>query len=125
MARDDSPPHTRQRPQISASAVFVSVWAMFATGRGSLHSLEKEGRLPARLQGLMGCQCPSADTMGRVYGQLDSDLLRQMLSIINHQIRRNKALGPGGNLMIVAVDATSFFPAISGTVLIAKPAKSN
>lgn len=99
----------RQRPQIPASAIFVSAWTMFATGRGSLNSLEKEARIPARLRGLIGCQAPSADTVGRVYGQLDSGQLRQMLSAINHQVRRNKALGPGGNLMMVAVDGHEFF----------------
>jgi Transposase DDE domain len=100
---------TRQRPQIPASAVFVSAWAMFATGRGSLNSLEKEARIPARLRGLVGSKAPSADTMGLVYSQLKSAQLRQMLSAINHRVRRNKALGPGGNLMVVAVDGHEFF----------------
>ena len=100
---------TRQRPQIPASAVFVSAWAMFATGRGSLNSLEKEVRIPARLRGLVGSKAPSADTMGLVYTQLKSAELRRMLSAINHQVRRNKALGPGGNLMLAAVDGHEFF----------------
>jgi len=100
---------TRQRPQIPASGVFTSALTMFVTGRGSLNSLEKEGRLSGRLQGLIGCHPPSADTIGRVYGQLDSQPLRQILSAINHQVRRNKALGSGGDLMIVAVDGHEFF----------------
>jgi hypothetical protein len=100
---------TRQRPQIPASAVFVSAWAMFATGRGSLNSLEKEARIPARLRGLVGSKAPSADTMGLVYTQLKSEELRRMLSAFNHQVRRNKALGPGGELLLVAVDGHEFF----------------
>ena len=100
---------TRQRPQIPASAVFVSAWAMFATGRGSLNSLEKEARIPARLRGLVGSKAPSADTMGLVYSQLKSEELRRMLSAFNHQVRRNKALGPGGDLLLVAVDGHEFF----------------
>jgi hypothetical protein len=100
---------TRQRPQIPASAVFVSAWAMFATGRGSLNSLEKEARIPARLRGLVGSKAPSADTVGLVYTQLRSAELRRMLCAINHQVRRNKALGPGGDLMLVAVDGHEFF----------------
>jgi hypothetical protein len=100
---------TRRRPQIPASAVFASAWAMFATGRGSLNSLEKEARIPARLRGLVGSRAPSADTVGLVYTQLKSEELRQMLSAINHQVRRNKALGPAGDLMLVAVDGHEFF----------------
>jgi hypothetical protein len=44
-----------------------------------------------------------------VYKQTESQALRQMLSVINHQVRRNKGLGPGGELMIVAVDGHEFF----------------
>lgn len=100
---------TRRRPQIPAAAVFASAWTLFATARGSLNSLAKEARLPARLRGIVGPRLPSADTIGRVYGQLDSGPLRQMLSAINHQVRRNKALGPGGTLMVAAVDGHEFF----------------
>lgn len=100
---------TRQQPVISTAAVFTSVWTLFATGRPSLNSMEKEVRLPARLRDVVGPHAPSADTMGRVYAQIDSQQLRQMLSSINHQVRRNKALGPGGELMMVAVDGHEFF----------------
>jgi hypothetical protein len=99
----------RQQPRIPAAAVFASAWTMFATGRGSLNSLEKEVRFPGRLQGVVGRRLPSADTVGRVYTQLDSQPLRDMLSAINHQVRRNKALGPGGELMFAAVDGHEFF----------------
>lgn len=100
---------TRQRPQIPATAVFVSAWAMFATGRGSLNSLEKETRIPARLRGLIGPKAPSADTVSLVYTQLKSGELRRMLSAFNHQVRRNKALNCGGDLMLAAVDGHEFF----------------
>lgn len=99
----------RQRPTIPTSAVFASAWTLFATARGSLNSLEKEVRIPSRLRGLVGSRPPGADTIGRVYRQIDSQALRQMLSAINHQARRNKALGPGGDLMIAAVDGHEFF----------------
>jgi hypothetical protein len=100
---------TRQRPAIPTSAVFASVWTLFATARGSLNNFEKEVRIPSRLRGLIGPRAPSADTIGRVYRQIDSQGLRRMLSSINHQLRRNKALGPGGGLMFAAVDGHEFF----------------
>lgn len=100
---------TRQQPQIPAAAVFVSAWTLFATARGSLNSLGKEVRIPSRLRGLVGRRVPSADTIGRVYKRLDSQPLRSMLSTINYQARRNKALGPGGELMVAAVDGHEFF----------------
>lgn len=100
---------TRQQPVIPTSAVFASAWTLFATARGSLNSLEKEVRIPSRLRGLVGRQIPSADTVGRVYKQMDSQPLREMLSAANHQVRRNKALGPAGELMIAAVDGHEFF----------------
>lgn len=100
---------TRQQPVIPTRAVFATAWTLFATARGSLNSIEKEVRIPARLRGLVGDHAPSADTVGRVYKQMDSQALRQMLSSINHQVRRNKSLGPGGNLMMVAVDGHEFF----------------
>jgi hypothetical protein len=99
----------RQRPQIPVAAIFASVWTMFATARGSLNSLGKEVRIAARLQGVVGRRVPSADTIGRVYTQIDSQQLRQMLSSINHQVRRNKALGSESGLMIAAVDGHEFF----------------
>jgi hypothetical protein len=100
---------TRRRPQIPAAAVFASAWTLFATARGSLNRWEKDARVPTRLRGIIGPRLPSGDTIGRVYAQMDSEPLRQMLSRINHQVRRNKALGPGGNLMVAAVDGHEFF----------------
>jgi hypothetical protein len=100
---------TRRRPQIPAAAVFASAWTLFATARGSLNRWEKDARVPTRLRGIIGPRLPSGDTIGRVYAQMDSEPLRQMLSRINHRVRRNKALGPGGHLMVAAVDGHEFF----------------
>jgi hypothetical protein len=100
---------TRRRPQISAAAVFASAWTLFATARGSLNRFDKEARLPSRLRGIVGPRIPSGDTIGRVFAQLDNGPLRRMLSSINRQVRRNKALGPGGTFMIAAVDGHEFF----------------
>src|SRR5690349_18068013 len=68
----------RQQPVIPTCAVFATTWTLFATARGSLNSIEKEVRIPARLRGLVGPHPPSADTIGRVYKQMDSEPLRQM-----------------------------------------------
>jgi hypothetical protein len=99
----------RRQPVIPTCAVFASAFTMFATTRHSLNRLEKELRLPARLRGIVGPRLPSADSIGRVFALLDSQPVRQMLSSINHRVRRNKALGEGGRLQIAAVDGHEFF----------------
>ena len=107
----------RPHPRIPTAAIFASAWTLLATERGSLNRLEKEVRIPARLQGVVGPQAPSADTIGRVYALMESQQLRQMLCTINHQARRNKALG-GGDLMFVAVDGR-----LAGLLAVADPIK--
>jgi hypothetical protein len=57
---------------------------MFATGRGSLHGLESDSRIPSRLRGLVGPRPPSTDTIGRVYVGMDSHGLREMLRDIEN-----------------------------------------
>jgi hypothetical protein len=101
---------SRPKPQITTASVFASAFAMFATRRVSLNSLEKDlVKIPARLRGLVGPRPPSIDTLGRVYAQMDTEPLRQMLCTINHRLKRNKALAAGDDLKIVAVDGHEFF----------------
>lgn len=100
---------SRQHPRIPTAAVFLSVMMLFALRRGSLNAIEQDLRMPRRLQGFVGPQLPSADTLGRVYAQLDSDSLRQMLSAIHHRLKRNKAVGTIGGLRIATVDGHEFF----------------
>jgi len=99
----------RQQPRISTVAVFLSVMMLFALRRGSLNAIEQDLRTPRRLEGLVGPQLPSADTLGRVYAQMDSELLRKMLAAVNHRLKRNKAVGTRGGLRIAAVDGHEFF----------------
>jgi hypothetical protein len=99
----------RVRPTIPAGAVFASAFTMFATARGSLHGMEPDVRLPSRLRGLVGAHVPSADTVGRVYTQMDSQPLRQMLRDLAHQLKRNKALPNDGDWYSAAVDGHEFF----------------
>jgi hypothetical protein len=101
---------SRPKPQRSSAAVFASVFALFASNRTSLHSLEKDlVRLPSRLRGVVGPRPPSVDTLGRVYALLDSAPLRQVLVHIHYRLKRNKALTDGDDLKIVAVDGHEFF----------------
>lgn len=100
---------TRQRPVIPTNAVIASAFTMFATARLSLNRLEIEIHVPARLRGIVGPRLLSVDSIGRVYCLLDRQPLDQMLSAINHRVRRNKALGETGRLQIAAVDGHEFF----------------
>lgn len=99
----------RCRPVIPTSGVFASAFVMFATGRGSLHALESDLRVPARLRGLVGPRLPSCDTIGRVYASIDSQGLREMLRDIAGRLKRNKALANDGDRYFAAVDGHEFF----------------
>lgn len=97
-------------PQIPIGSIFTSVFAMFATARRSLHSMEKDlVRIPSRLRGVVGPHPPSSDTIGRVFAIMDSEPLRQMLCSVHHRLRRNKALADGDVWKIAAVDGHEFF----------------
>jgi Transposase DDE domain len=101
---------SRPKPQLSSAAVFASVFALFATNHTSLNSLEKDlVHIPSRLRGVVGPRPPSVDTLGRVYGLLDSASVRQVLVSLHHRLKRNKALADGDDLKIVAVDGHEFF----------------
>ena len=48
----------RLRPQIPVAAIWMSVFLLFVTRRGSLHALESELRVPGRLERLVGPRNP-------------------------------------------------------------------
>jgi hypothetical protein len=101
---------SRPKPQVPAAAVFLSAMMMFVARLKSLNALEGELRFPGRWERIVGKRKPSADTVGRVVGLTDSECLRDMLSFINHKIRRNKALDENPwPLRIVAFDGHEFF----------------
>jgi len=52
---------------------------------------------------------PSADRMGEVMGLMEPDQLRQILSRINHQLGRNKALRNDWPLRVAVFDGHEFF----------------
>jgi len=100
---------SRPEPLIPTAAVFGTAFAMFATGRGSLNGIDKERRFPGRLKNFVGPRVPSGDSVGRVYAQLDSGLLREVLKAIHLRIKRNKMLLNTADYLFVAVDGHEFF----------------
>jgi hypothetical protein len=100
---------SRQKPQIPTSSVWLSAFWMFATRRGSLNAVETLLRIPKRVDSLTGPRKPSADTIGRVFGMIDTEELRAMLCRIDHRLGRNKVLYNHWPVRIVAFDGHEFF----------------
>ena len=101
---------SRPKPQIPVSAVFLSVLMMFVARLRSLNALEGELRVLGRWEKVVGKNKPSADTIGRVMGLVDPECLRDILSDVNHRLRRNKALDDNPwPLRFVIFDAHEFF----------------
>ena len=99
----------RLRPRIPASAIWGSVFFLFVMRQRSLNAMEGQLRQPRRMERLIGHKKPSADRMGAVLGLIDPNLLRSLLSQINHQVGRNKALQNGWPLRVGAMDGHEFF----------------
>jgi hypothetical protein len=101
---------SRLQPQIPTAAIFTSALMMCVTRLRSLNALEGELRLPGRWERIVGARKPSADRVGQVVGLIDPDCLRDILSGINHKLRRNKALDEyPWPLRFVALDGHEFF----------------
>jgi hypothetical protein len=100
---------SRSKPQITTTAIWLSAFVMFATRRRSLNAIEVDLRVPKRLDDLIGSRKPSVDTIGRDFCLIDTELLRAMLSGVNHQLGRNKALYNDWPIRIAAVDGHEFF----------------
>ena len=99
----------RLRPRIPTSAIWGSVFFLFVMRQRSLNAMEGQLRQPKRMERLIGNPKPSADRMGEVLGLIHPDLLRSLLSGINHQVGRNKALQNGWPLRVGAMDGHEFF----------------
>ena len=100
---------SRLVPLIPTAAVFGTAFTMFATCRGSLNSMDKERHFPGRMQNLVGSHVPSGDTVGRVYAQMDSSRLREVLRDVHLRVKRNKILRNTADWMFAAVDGHEFF----------------
>jgi hypothetical protein len=99
----------RKRPRIPTLAIWGSVLFLFVMRHRSLHAMEQESRQPKRVERLIGEIKPSADRMGDVLGLMEPDQLREMLSRINHQLGRNKALRNDWPLRVGVFDGHEFF----------------
>jgi hypothetical protein len=100
---------SRPAAAIPTAAVFGTAFAMFATCRGSLNGIDKERHFPGRLRNFVGPCVPSSDTVGRVYTQLDSGGLRDVLRDVHLRIKRNKMLRNTADWVFAAVDGHEFF----------------
>lgn len=100
---------TRRKPLYSTQQVWQSMVTLLVTGRGSLHAIEADRQAVKARVSRRGTGPPSDDTLGRVFGLLDTEPLRQMLADILHGLKRNKALPLKWNLRFVAVDGHEFF----------------
>lgn len=99
----------RTRPRIPTAALWGSVFFLFVLRRGSLNAMESALHMPHRMERLIGHSKPSADRMGDVAGLMEPQELRDILSRINHQLGRNKALRNSWPLRVAAVDGHEFF----------------
>jgi hypothetical protein len=99
----------RKRPRIPTAAIWGSVFFLFVMRHRSLNGMEQESRQPKRVERMIGKIKPSADRMGDVMGLMESDQLREMLSRINHQLGRNKALRNNWPLRVGVFDGHEFF----------------
>ena len=101
---------SRKRPQIPTAAIFLGALMMGVTRLRSLNALEGELRVPRRWEKILGARKPSADRVGQVVGLMEPEELRDMLSGVNHKLRRNKALQDNPwALRFVALDGHEFF----------------
>jgi len=100
---------SRLEAVIPTAAVFGTAFAMFATCRGSLNGIDKERHFPGRLRSFVGPRVPSGDTVGRVYAQLNSSRLREVLKSVHLRIKRNKMLDNTTGWLFAAVDGHEFF----------------
>ncbi len=68
---------------------------------GSLNALEQQ-RQSTFLRHFLGGPLPSADTVGRVFAQMDPESIRAMIRHLYARLKRNKVLsGPGLRFLIV------------------------
>jgi len=100
---------SRPQPLNPTQAVFGTAFAMYATSRGSLNGIDQQRHFPGRLRNFVGPHVPSGDTVGRVYTQLDSNALRDVLREVHLRLKRNKLLGDTEGRLFAVVDGHEFF----------------
>lgn len=96
----------RLLPQIPTRNVWLSAFGMYVLRFRSFNALEQELRVGKRWEAWVGSRKPSADTIGRVFGKMSPDELRQIQLAIHRSAWRRKAIHmrPGESYRVVAVD---------------------
>lgn len=98
----DAVTDNRPSPQIPPAVIMRSAAVMFLSRLGSLNAFEQSADRPFWHKWL-GQAPPSADTMGRVADGLDVDGIRQLGHAVYSRLKRNKALKPFPNGVLLAV----------------------
>jgi hypothetical protein len=100
---------TRSASRIRTPSILWSSFIMHVTRLGSLNALDVELRLPKRIEGLIGQDKPSADTIGRVFAKISSADLRRLHWRHCYQFKRNKVLDTDLPLHAIGLDGHEFF----------------
>jgi len=100
---------SREKPDISSSSIWLSGLFMFILRMGSLNAIDIELRLPKRMEKLVGKRKPSGDSIGRVFAGMHTEPIRNILSAINHKLKRNKALKTDWPMRFASVDGHELF----------------
>ena len=93
---------SRAVPRIPSAAVARSALVMMLTRLGSFNALE-QSKPSGFWRRYLGAALPSADTLGRVCGQMDLAELRLMQQGIYQRLKRGKALEPPRHGLMLAV----------------------
>lgn len=94
----------RLKPRIKTPVVVGSSVVMALTRMGSINALEQTKKNPFWKRWL-GAEISSADTIGRVFAQLETDDIRAIIHHNYSRLKRNKALEPAcGDLFALIVD---------------------
>jgi len=100
----DSLTDARPQPRIGTGVIVRSLLVMIVTRLGSLNAVEQT-RSSLFWRRFLRDALPSADTLGRVAAQMDSDPVRETLAELYTYFKRNKALPPPWHgLMALVLD---------------------
>lgn len=102
---------TRQGAQIPTSALWLSLFWMFALRLRSFNALEQELRRPGRWEKLIGSRKPSADALGYGLSRFRVESLRGLLQQVHRTTWRKKAIHgrPAERMRVVALDGHELF----------------
>ena len=92
----------RTSPQIPTSTIMRSAVVMFLARLGSLNALEQSSS-SGFWRKWLGADLPSADTVGRVCADIETDGLRLTARRVYARLKRGKALGPPAHGLMAAV----------------------